>query len=78
MDGPFLILCVQMLATKWTMGENVIENDYHARVVRNRLTRSLAGVFDDIVDEIALSFLDLIPAKNDGKSPIGSGHQSMN
>ena len=58
----------QMVQMKYTIGIEP-EVEYHAEVVREKLTRSLAAIFPDIIDEMGLAFEQHIPAKSDGTSP---------
>ncbi|KAL5531375.1 hypothetical protein ACEPAG_4252 [Sanghuangporus baumii] len=51
-----------LFISKWTFGENIIKSHYHIPIIRNRLTRLLPTVFDDVMDEIEHAFNDLIPA----------------
>ena len=37
------------------------DTDYHPNIVRNQLTRSMTTTFEDICDEIARAFSDLVP-----------------
>ena len=57
-----------MVQMKYTIGIEP-EVEYHAEVVREKLTRSLAAIFPDIIDEMGLAFEQHIPAKSDGTDP---------
>lgn len=59
--------CPQLSFTKYTLGPVVHENPYHIPVIREKLTRHIASVFPDIMDELALAFSEFIPAKADGE-----------
>ncbi|OCB86528.1 cytochrome P450 [Sanghuangporus baumii] len=56
---------VWTLAARWTSGENVFREPYHVHIIQNQLTRSLNASFENIRDEIAEAFNDLIPARTD-------------
>lgn len=60
----------QTLASRWTFGENIEKNMYHAHVVRDQLTRSLSTLFGDIQDEIAQSCKDDIQANSEGTAVV--------
>jgi cytochrome P450 len=48
------------IAIKYTLGSNIITDQYHIHVVRNQLTKNLGVVFPDIRDEIVQAFDDVI------------------
>ena len=42
------------------------EDRYHNHVIRSRLTRSIAAIFDQIHDEAVEAWAEFIPAASDG------------
>lgn len=52
---------LQSLAIEYTLGQRLLDNNYHISVIRTQLTRNLAAVFSEVRDEIVQSFLEIIP-----------------
>ena len=50
-----------MLQLRHTLGPGV-DDQFHVAVVRDKLTRNLASLYPDVLDEIAVSFSEYIPA----------------
>lgn len=42
------------------------DDDFHADVIRNHLTRNIAARYSDVQDEIAVAFSQIIPTKANG------------
>ncbi|KAL0949752.1 hypothetical protein HGRIS_009790 [Hohenbuehelia grisea] len=57
----------ESIQTRWTLGAEMVseENAYHVQVVRSPLTRSLAGRYVDIYDEVVSSFNEYVSPKGD-------------
>ncbi|TFK66593.1 cytochrome P450 [Pluteus cervinus] len=55
----------ETLQMEFTFGKGVKEVPYHTGTIRTPLTRNLANRFPDIQDEIAASFAEHVPAKED-------------
>ncbi|TFK66266.1 cytochrome P450 [Pluteus cervinus] len=55
----------ETLQIEFTLGKGVKEVPYHVGTVRTPLTRNLAHRFPEVQDEIAASFSDHVPAKED-------------
>ncbi|TDL22831.1 cytochrome P450 [Rickenella mellea] len=53
------------LAIEYTLGQRLLDNNYHISVIRSQLTRNLAAVFSEVRDEIVQSFLEIIPPTDD-------------
>ncbi|TFK66280.1 hypothetical protein BDN72DRAFT_156184 [Pluteus cervinus] len=53
------------LQVEFTLGKGIQDDPYHIHTVRTPLTRSLANRFPEVQDEIAASFIEHIPAKED-------------
>lgn len=51
---------------KHTLGPHY-DDQFHVRVVRDQLTRGVAALFPDVLDEVIASFDELVPAKDDGE-----------
>jgi hypothetical protein len=60
------ILLAQATQTKYTMGTNPDDERIHVPVVRSTLTRHLAALFGDIVDEMIESVRDALPSHASG------------
>ena len=58
------------IASEYTLGRYVVEDRYHTEVVRSQLTRNIAGLFDDIKDEITQAYSDNIVLEGSGMSFI--------
>lgn len=56
------------IASRYTLGDYVVEDRYHTEVVRSQLTRNIAGLFDDIKDEITQAYSDNIVLEGSGMS----------
>lgn len=61
---------IQTAQSDYMISPRISIDPYHVAVVRTPLTRHLGNRFDDIKDEIASSFSDLVPLKGDGTSCI--------
>jgi hypothetical protein len=61
-----LLLMQQEVATQYTVGLGASASMYHVDTVRNPLTRNLGVKFNEIYEEVAQSFKDMIPAKDGG------------
>ncbi|CCL98904.1 uncharacterized protein FIBRA_00911 [Fibroporia radiculosa] len=57
----FLGAAEELVQTKYTIAEDVISDPIHINVIRGPLTRNLATVLPAVVDEIDVSFRELIP-----------------
>ena len=53
-----------------TLGPGV-DDQFHVAVVRDKLTRNLATLYPDVLDEITQAFGEYIPANDHGASPSG-------
>jgi|ERR1700761_1103887 len=51
----------KILQTDHLFGKTTFSNPYHADVVRHQLTRNLAALFPDMMEEMRASFSDEIP-----------------
>jgi len=56
----------QFFQTEYTFGMLNEEDKYHNGVIRSRLTRSIADIFDQVHDEAAKAWAELIPGASDG------------
>ena len=59
------VSCCQVLQLRHTLGPGV-DDQFHVAVVRDKLTRNLAALYPDVLDEITVAFNEYIPAKEDG------------
>ena len=50
-----------MFNAKYTFGEQMARDHYHANIIQTQLTRSLTTKFADVCEEIDLAFRDQIP-----------------
>ncbi|KAK7065012.1 cytochrome P450 [Favolaschia claudopus] len=50
----------ETIQTKYTMGRDIAENDYHQQAIRTSLTRNLHACFPDVRDEIICAFDDVL------------------
>lgn len=55
------------MQTKYTIAADVIDNPIHINVIKGPLTRNLAALLPDVVDEIELAAQELIPTQGDGE-----------
>ncbi|EMD40104.1 hypothetical protein CERSUDRAFT_45258, partial [Gelatoporia subvermispora B] len=55
----------ELLQSKWTLGRETTEDPYHIEVIKEKLTRNLATVLPQVMDEIQHAFDDQIPTKGD-------------
>ncbi|OCH84018.1 cytochrome P450 [Obba rivulosa] len=58
-------LCFQLIQAKYTLGREFSEDPYHIDLIRERLTRNLAVLFPDVLDEIQHAFDHFIRAESD-------------
>lgn len=58
---------LQLVQTKYTIAKNVIENPIHISVMRGPLTRNLAPLLLDVIDEINIGVEEHIPTRGDGE-----------
>ena len=58
---------LQVLQLRHTLGPGV-DDQFHVAVVRDKLTRNLAALFPDVLDEVQAAFAEYVPAKEDGTS----------
>ena len=70
----------QVLQLRHTLGPG-IDDQFHVAVVRDKLTRNLAAVFPDVLDEVCAAFREYIPVppNEDGAYVVmrlGSGCES--
>jgi len=56
----------QISQSDYMIGPQIRSDPYHVSIVRAPLTRSLGARYEDIRDEIAASFSDMIPANGNG------------
>lgn len=54
----------------YTIGPEVTSNPYHTNVVRAAVTRNIAAQFNDMHEEMILTFEELLPPDNHGISII--------
>ncbi|KAI0684429.1 cytochrome P450 [Earliella scabrosa] len=54
----------EVLQLRHTLGPGV-DDQFHVAVVRDKLTRNLAALYPDVLDEITVAFNEYIPAKED-------------
>ncbi|KAJ7434826.1 cytochrome P450 [Mycena galericulata] len=54
----------ESLQADYTMGPEITENPYHQHTVRNTLTRNIARILPEVMDEIILSFEDVLALEN--------------
>lgn len=61
----------QVLQLRHTLGPG-IDDQFHVAVVRDKLTRNLAAVYPDVLDEVCAAFREYIPAPahEDGVYPV--------
>jgi hypothetical protein len=52
---------LQLIQAKYTVGHELLENQYEIEVVKRDLTRNLTVLFPDIYDEIEKAFDEYIP-----------------
>jgi hypothetical protein len=50
----------------YTIGPEVTSNPYHVNVVRAAVTRNIAAQFNDMREEMILTFEELLPPDNRG------------
>jgi len=56
----------QVFQAEYTFGVLDEEDRYHNHVIRSRLTRSIAAIFDQVHDEAVEAWAEFIPAASDG------------
>lgn len=61
----FLDAAEDLVQTKYTIAKNVIENPIHISVMRGPLTRNLAPLLLDVIDEINIGVEEHIPTRGD-------------
>ncbi|OBZ79756.1 Ent-kaurene oxidase [Grifola frondosa] len=66
----FLEGAAELIQSKYTLGAGLDDDPYHVTVIRDKLTRNLAPLLPDVIDEIDVAFNELIPAKEDEWLPI--------
>ncbi|EMD34612.1 hypothetical protein CERSUDRAFT_158140 [Gelatoporia subvermispora B] len=54
----------ELLQSKYTLGRQQIEDPYHVDVIREKLTRNLAILLPDVMDEIQHAFNEFISAES--------------
>jgi hypothetical protein len=67
--GPILIdslLLRQIVQADYTLGNLNEEDTYHISVIRSKLTRNIAGTFNQLCDELSAALEDYIPTDNEG------------
>jgi hypothetical protein len=52
---------LQLTQAKYTVGHEIMENQYQIEIVKRDLTRNLTVLFPDIYDEIEKAFDEYIP-----------------
>ncbi|KAG6808415.1 hypothetical protein H0H92_004233 [Tricholoma furcatifolium] len=57
-----------VLQTEFTMGPSIKYDQYHVGVIGSTMTRNLVARFDDVYDEIACAFEDVISERGKGES----------
>lgn len=57
---------LQLVQTKYTIAPNVIDMPIHIAVIKGPLTRNIASLLPDVVDEIRVATEDSIPIHGDG------------
>ena len=58
---------LQSIASEYTLGRFVVEDRYHNEVVRSQLTRNIAGLFDEITDEISTAYSENVVLEGNGE-----------
>ncbi|KAI0329481.1 cytochrome P450 [Cubamyces sp. BRFM 1775] len=53
----------EFIQTKFTIGHETHLDPYHVDIIRDKLTRSLAAVLPDVIDELTVAVHEYIPAK---------------
>ncbi|KZT72304.1 cytochrome P450 [Daedalea quercina L-15889] len=55
-----------LISIRYTLAESIVDRPIHVPVIRGPLTKNLAVLFDDVVDEINSAFADTIGSKLHG------------
>ncbi|EMD34619.1 hypothetical protein CERSUDRAFT_86021 [Gelatoporia subvermispora B] len=55
----------ELLQSKYTLGRDTAEDPYHIEVIREKLTRNLATLLPDVMDEIQHAFNEFIPIETE-------------
>jgi hypothetical protein len=58
---------VQIVAMRYTFGDELVYDPYHVPVIRTTLNRNLGVCFPDIQDEIVHAFDDILALKGNGR-----------
>lgn len=58
------------MQTKYTIAADVIDHPIHIAVIKGPLTRNLATVLPEVVDEIRDACQEIIRGNSNGESPI--------
>ncbi|OCH95708.1 cytochrome P450 [Obba rivulosa] len=61
-----------MIQSKYTFGREPAEDPYHIDVIREKLTRNLASLLPDVMDEIQHAFHQFIPADGDDWTSVSA------
>ncbi|KAH9895714.1 cytochrome P450 [Cubamyces lactineus] len=61
----FLEAAGEFVQTKFTIGQETHLDPYHVDIIRDKLTRSLAAVLPEVMDELTVAVHEYIPAKED-------------
>ncbi|KAI0046805.1 cytochrome P450 [Auriscalpium vulgare] len=64
---------VRLFQTKYNIGEDILENNHHIRVIQTQLTRQIAATLDDVHEEVVMAVADAISV-NDGGGWIRVSH----
>ncbi|KAI0045053.1 cytochrome P450 [Auriscalpium vulgare] len=52
--------------TKYSVGEDLLDNNYHTRVIQGQLTRHIAATLDELREEVVMAIDRAIPSGDDG------------
>ncbi|EIW64803.1 cytochrome P450 [Trametes versicolor FP-101664 SS1] len=55
----------QFVQTKYTLGEDVHNDPFHADIIRDKLARGLPAVLPDVIDELTVATREHIPTEGD-------------
>ena len=71
-DGAVLIFYIsQIVALRYTFGDEVIADPYHVPMIRNTLNKNLAACFPEIREEIVQAFDEVLALEGNGMSFVG-------
>lgn len=59
-------ILLQFVQTKYTLGEDVHNDPFHADIIRDKLARGLPAVLPDVIDELTVATREHIPTEGDG------------